>query len=127
MERVKGYLVENVRNAALDTNSWTRNQATDPRSFGRPAPFRFNQFGFDISGPIFIPHKFNSDRSKLFFLYAEEWTKRRDDSTSTYTVPTAAMRAGDLSELLRSNSFYSGARVAFDTDNNRSAERRVGK
>ena len=57
-----------------------------------PQPFRFNQFGFDINGPVFIPHKFNADRNKLFFLYAEEWTRRRDDSTNTYTVPTAAMR-----------------------------------
>src|SRR5439155_7358885 len=102
-----GDLVENFRNSALDANTWTRNHATDPSIFGRPAPFRFNQFGFDISGPVYIPHKFDSDRSKLFFLYAEEWTRRRDDSTNTYTVPTAAMRSGDLSELLRTNLFYS--------------------
>ena len=44
-------------------------------SRARPQPFRFNQFGFDINGPIFVPHKFNADRSKLFFLYAEEWTR----------------------------------------------------
>src|SRR5205823_7477318 len=113
-----GDLVENFRNSALDANTWTRNHATDPGIFGRPAPFRFNQFSFDISGSVYIPHKFNSDRSKLFFLYAEEWTRRRDDSTNTYTVPTAAMRSGDLSELLRTNLFYSGTRVAFDPDNN---------
>src|SRR2546421_403973 len=86
-----GDLVENFRNSALDANSWTRNHATDPSINGRAAPFRFNQFGFDISGPVYIPQKFNSNRSKLFFLYAEEWTRRRDDSTNTYTVPTAAM------------------------------------
>src|SRR5207244_7513915 len=69
-----GDLVENFRNSALDANTWTRNLATDRSISGRPAPFRFNQFGFDISGPIFIPHKFNSDRSKLFFLRSEEHT-----------------------------------------------------
>src|SRR3982751_272736 len=46
-----GDLVENFRNSAMDANSWTRNHSTDPSLFGRPAPFRFNQFGFDISGP----------------------------------------------------------------------------
>jgi hypothetical protein len=112
-----GDLVENFRNSALDANSWTRNHATDPSIFGRPAPFRFNQFGFDVSGPIFIPHKFNSDRTKLFFLYAEEWTRRRDDSTNTLTVPTAEMRTGDLSSLLSaSNPFFGRARVATDPD-----------
>src|SRR5713226_3387153 len=72
-----GDLVENFRNSALDANTWTRNHATDPSIYGRPAPFRFNQFGFDISGPVVIPHKLNRERTKLFFLYAEEWTRRR--------------------------------------------------
>src|SRR4051794_18000741 len=92
-----GDLVENFRNSALDANSWTRNHSSSPSQYSRAAPFRFNQYGFDLSGPVFIPHKFNSDRSKLFFLYAEEWTRRRDDSTNTLTVPTLAMRNGDLS------------------------------
>ncbi|MBI3693947.1 MAG: TonB-dependent receptor, partial [Acidobacteria bacterium] len=111
-----GDLVENFRNSALDANTWTRNLSPDPTISGRPQPFRFNQFGFDIGGPVFIPHKFNTDRSKLFFLWAEEWTKRREDNTGTLTVPTEAMRNGDLSALLASNRFYSGPRTAFDPD-----------
>jgi len=112
-----GDLVENFRNSALDANTWTRNHATDPSLASRPQPFRFNQFGFDVNGPIYIPHKFNADKSKLFFLYAEEWTRRRDDSTNTYTVPTQAMRDGDLSSLLSpSNPFFGRARVATDPD-----------
>src|SRR5258705_1216536 len=112
-QKFHGDLVENFRNSALDANTWTRNHAPDPSLFGRPAPFRFNQFGFDVSGPIFVPHKFNSDKSKLFFLYAEEWTRRRDDSTNTYTVPTLELRNGDLSSLLNpSNPFFGRARVA---------------
>src|SRR5712692_3914748 len=113
-----GDLVENFRNSALDANSWTRNLSPDPSISGRPQPFRFNQFGFDIGGPVFIPHKFNTDRSKLFFLWAEEWTKRREDNTGTLTAPTEAMRNGDLSALLTANRFYSGPRVAFDPDTN---------
>src|SRR5262245_38876283 len=112
-----GDLVENFRNSALDSNSWTRNHATDPSLSTRPQPFRFNQFGFDVSGPIFIPRHFNTARSKLFFLYAEEWTRRRDDSTNTYTVPTQAMRNGDLSNLLSaSNPFFGRVRAATDPD-----------
>ena len=113
-----GDLVENFRNSALDANSWGRQLSPDPKISGRPQAFRFNQFGFDINGPVYIPHKFNSDRSKLFFLYAEEWTRRRDDSTGTLTVPTQAMRNGDLSALLSTNRFYSGTRTAVDPDNN---------
>ena len=102
-----GDLVENFRNSALDANTWTRNHSPDPSQYSEPAPFRFNQYGFDIGGPVFIPHVFNQDRSKLFFFVAEEWIKRREGNTATGTVPTAAMRAGDLSELLNpANPFF---------------------
>src|SRR3982074_3795195 len=61
-QRFYGDLVENFRNSALHSNNWPRPPGTAPTIFGRPAPFRFNQFGFDVSGPVFIPHTFNSDR-----------------------------------------------------------------
>ena len=102
-----GDLVENFRNSALDANSWTRNHSPDASQSSQPDPFRFNQYGFDIGGPVFIPRVFNRDRSKLFFFVAEEWTKRRQGDTSTGVVPTAAMRNGDLSELLNpANPFF---------------------
>lgn len=101
-----GDLVENFRNSALDANDWTRNHSPDPAQAGGPAPFRFNQFGFDVGGPVYIPKKLNADRSKLFFFVAEEWIRRRQDSTGTGTVPSLAMRTGDLSELLNPANFY---------------------
>ena len=83
-----GNLVENFRNSALDANSWTRNLSPNVKENGGPAPFRFNQFGYDISGPVFIPGKFNSDRSKLFFLWAQEWIRRREEQNPTALVPS---------------------------------------
>jgi hypothetical protein len=112
-----GDLVENFRNSALDANSWTRNQSPNIRESGGPAPFRFNQFGFDLGGPVFIPGKFNRDRSKLFFFVAEEWIRRREDQTSTGTVPSVAMRQGDFSELLSaSNPFFGRVRAINDPE-----------
>src|SRR5262245_7896864 len=112
-----GDLVENFRNSALDANTWTRNRSNDPRISKAPAAFRFNQFGFDVGGPIFIPGKFNTDRSKLFFFFAEEWIYRRQENTATGTVPTVAMRNGDLSELLSaSNQFLGLSAVVRDPD-----------
>src|SRR5262249_53876958 len=103
---------------ALDANTWTRNKSNDPRISSAPAAFRFNQFGFDVGGPIFIPGKFNTDRSKLFFFVAEEWIYRRQEDTATGTVPTVAMRNGDLSELLNaSNQFLGRSAVVKDPDN----------
>lgn len=112
-----GDLVENFRNSALDANSWTRNHSSSPDQYRRAAPFRFNQFGFDIGGPVFVPKHWNRERNKLFFFYAEEWIKRRDENTPTGTVPTVAMRSGDLSELLNpANPFFRAVRTLRDPD-----------
>jgi hypothetical protein len=106
-----GGLVENFRNAWLDANSWTRNHSPIGSIASHPAPFRFNQYGYNLGGPIFIG-KFNSARTKLFFFVAQEWIARREDLTSTGTVPSLAMRKGDFSELLNpANPFFGKARV----------------
>src|SRR5438552_11670381 len=101
-----GDLVENFRNSALDANTWTRNHSPLADVSSGAAPYRFNQYGFDVGGPVFIPKHFNSDRNKLFFFYAEEWIKRRYDTTNTGTVPSLAMRNGDFSELLNAANPY---------------------
>ena len=110
-----GDLVENFRNSALDANTWTRKHSPIQSVANGPAPYRFNQFGFDVGGPVFIPHHFNSDRSKLFVFYAEEWIKRRYETTNTGVVPSLAMRNGDFSELLDpSNPFFKRSRAITD-------------
>ena len=112
-----GDLVENFRNSALDANQWQRNRSPDPAQYSGAAPFRFNQFGFDVGGPVFIPKRFNQDRSKLFVFYAEEWVRRRYENTNTGIVPTVAMRNGDLSSLLvASNPYFGRVRTATDPD-----------
>lgn len=110
-----GDLYEALRNAAFDANTWSRNQSPRPSQYLSPPKQNYNDFGFDIGGPVFIPHRFNSDRSKLFLFWAEEWVKRRYDQEQTGTVPTAAMRSGDLSGLLSaSNPFFGKVRTATD-------------
>src|SRR5437868_5827081 len=99
-----GSVFEYFRNNALNANTWQRNGAHLPRQ-----AFRYNQFGWNLNGPIFIPGHFNKDRSKLFFVVGQEWVKyNHDDTTSaTLKVPTALMRTGNFSELLGPNIFYS--------------------
>ncbi len=110
-----GDVVENFRNSWLDANSWTRNHSPNKQESTGPAPFRFNQYGYDIGGPIFVPGKFNSNRSKLFFFWAQEWITRREEQTGTATVPSLAMRRGDFSELLNTaNKYFGKARVIKD-------------
>jgi hypothetical protein len=107
--------IENYRNEALDANQWQRNNSGNPRLSNGPDPYSFNQWGFHLGGPVLIPGGFNKDRSKLFFFWGEEWIRRRDNPTSTLTVPTAAMRRGDFSELLNpANTFFGRVRTITD-------------
>lgn len=111
-----GGVYEYFRNSALNANDWSRNRlgtpsqsCDDPRyekaQFCRPNPFRFNQFGYNFNGPVVIPGtNFNKDRSKLFFLWGQEWVKERKSVNSTRKVPSLKMRQGDFSELLLSKN-----------------------
>ncbi len=106
-----GAFYEYLRNNAMDANSWTRNQST---ASNFTAPYKYNQFGYNISGPVTIPKIFNRNREKLFFLFAQEWVKIRQESSTFQRVPSALMRQGNFSELLGSNIYYSGVRTIND-------------
>ena len=106
-----GSAYEYLRNPVFDANTWDRNLKT---STNFVAPYHFNQFGYNIAGPVYIPKKLNADKSKLFFMWAQEWVKYPRDAGNYRTVPTAAMRGGDFSELLGSNSFFSSPQIIKD-------------
>jgi hypothetical protein len=98
-----GTVFEYFRNNALNANTWSRNL----NGQGRGA-FRYNQFGWNLNGPAFIPGHLNKNRDRLFFLVGQEWVKYNHDDTSgsTLKVPTALMRQGNFSELLGPLRFH---------------------
>src|ERR1022692_4599867 len=76
------------------------NDMTAVNYFSHTSPLQknvFNQYGFAIGGPIWIP-KVVHGKNKLFFFADYQGTKRRQyASTPNLTLPTAAMRTGDFS------------------------------
>lgn len=113
--RFHGSMFEALRNREFDANTWSRNQSPLRDQNSRAPKETYNDFGFDLGGPIYIPGKFNTGRNKLFFFWADEWVRRREDQTVTATVPTVAMRQGDLSALLDpKNGFFGKTRIAID-------------
>jgi hypothetical protein len=114
-----GQAYDFFRNSAMDANTWVRNNSTLSVQNSTPQPLKFNQFGYGINGPIYIPGKFNKDRNKLFFLFNQEWVRYRTTPTNTAVVPTQLMRQGNFSELLVGpNAFFSKAYNLFDPTNN---------
>lgn len=106
-----GTAYEYFRNSALDANTWARNRSTASNFV---APFRYNQYGYNVSGPVLIPKLFNRNREKLFFLFSQEWVKFRQEQTTFQRVPSALMRAGNFSELLGPNAYYGAPRMIND-------------
>ncbi len=102
-----GAVFEYLRNSFFNANTWQRNNSPDPALANHPEAFRYNQFGWNLNGPVYIPGHFNTSRQKLFFLVGQEYVRYRRSPTQTGKVPTMAMRNGDFSELLGPNIFYS--------------------
>ncbi len=79
-----------------------RNEALDARNFfdARKPPFKRNQFGLSIGGPVMLPHFgdggpiFSYDgKNETFFFFSYEGTRQRQGLTLTSNVLTDAQRA----------------------------------
>jgi hypothetical protein len=115
-----GAAYEYLRNTALNANTWARN-ANQNGLTSSAAPVHYNQFGYNVGGPIYIPGKFNTSKSKVFFYLGQEWLKYHYEesgssvgSAGLLLVPSVKMRQGDFSELLNPNPFYSTTKIIKD-------------
>ncbi|HET7841485.1 MAG TPA: carboxypeptidase-like regulatory domain-containing protein, partial [Terriglobia bacterium] len=107
-----GTLFEYLRNDHLDANEWFLNRQlwsgldVQRDCGGNPAgpcnapkrPLKRNDFGYNLGGPVFVPGRYNKDRSKTFFFWSQNWRKNREGAIINATVPTMLMRQGDFSE-----------------------------
>lgn len=82
------------RNDALDASDFfaNRNGTEKPK-------LRYNAYGFNVGGPVFVPKLYNRDRNKTFFFYNMEWRKLIQGNQITATGIPAAEFNGDFSAL----------------------------
>ncbi|HEV2381642.1 MAG TPA: TonB-dependent receptor [Terriglobia bacterium] len=81
-----------VRNNIFDANNFFLNAAG-----ASIPPFHYNDFGYTIGGPFYIPGHYNTDKTKTFVFWDQEWLRESSASTLVAATPTAAMRSGDFS------------------------------
>ncbi|HTM49392.1 MAG TPA: TonB-dependent receptor [Bryobacteraceae bacterium] len=93
-----GVLYEFLRNDKFDANGFfnNRNRKTKP-------PFRFNQFGFTLGGPL------TPSRSSTFFFLNYEGVRQVDPGSATFSLPTPRMKAGNFGEI--ANIIYDPATI----------------
>ena len=87
--RLHGTVFEFHRDDALDARPYAFNaqQAAAPKP-----PFKWDQYGYTLGGPVWQNH--------IFFMSNFEGYRDRKQFQTPYSVPSAAMRRGDFSELL---------------------------
>jgi Carboxypeptidase regulatory-like domain len=94
-----GSAFEFLRNDKLDARPYFFKDPESPtQTAPLKAPYRQNQYGFTLGGPVQIPKLFDG-RNRLFFLANYEGFKSRRTTPQFFTTMTPAMRAGDFSAV----------------------------
>ncbi len=104
-----GSLFEFVRNDKMDAKSYAFTSARPPKD-----PFKWNQYGFTLGGPVSIPKLFDG-KNRLFFMSNYEWFRQRRNVQAVYSLPSAQMRTGDFNQV--ADGIYDPATRAPFTEN----------
>lgn len=86
-----GSVYEFFRNDKLDANDFFLNSSGSPKS-----QLRFNNFGYTLGGPFWIPGLYNKSKTKDFFFASYEGRREVRGNVATDNVPTARQRQGIL-------------------------------
>jgi Carboxypeptidase regulatory-like domain len=98
-----GSAYEYFRNDYLDAAGYLNDQTNTKKS-----AYRYNDFGFSIGGPVWIPKIYNG-HDRTFFFVSENWLREVTYSSATQAfVPTAEERAGNYT-----NEWYQNASGAW--------------
>lgn len=105
-----GRVYEYIRNDAFDAVPHEVAQRGGERNL-----LRRNQFGFSVSGPVFLPKLYDGRRA-TFFTFSYEGTRQRVGRSFLRTLPTSLQQSGEFSDLVNK----AGAPVTvYDPDSTR--------
>jgi hypothetical protein len=99
-----GGVYEHIRNDAIQAYPYRFLTTTTPVK----APLRYNDFGWTLGGPVWIPHLFNQNREKLFFFAAQEFKRLRNSTATVVAVPTPTQ----ISNAIAAGSTATGRALA---------------
>jgi hypothetical protein len=95
--QLHGSAYDYMKNDKLNANSWANNTNNVLR--GRQ---RHNEYGFTISGPVFVPKVYDG-KNKTFFFFNFEQINDHGVSTPAAQVPTALQKSGNFSQTFTSS------------------------
>jgi len=107
---IHGTVYEYYKSTGLDANTYQNKYESDispiagcaaSQCIGRPS-HKSNQYGFEMDGPVFIPHLYNG-HDKTFFMIAGEIFNQVTPGPNTFSVPGVY---GQPSWLTPVNGYY---------------------
>jgi hypothetical protein len=93
-----GALFEFFRNDKLDATQYAFSALRPSKD-----PFKWNQYGFTLGGPVWLPKVFNG-KDKLFFMANYESYRKRGSTTALYGLASTQIQGGDFSAI--ANKIY---------------------
>lgn len=93
--RLHGDAFDIIRNQLFDSDGFFPT-AFSPDGNPRPPVNQQNNYGFTVSGPVYIPKVYHG-RNRTFFLFTDDWYRENLAQKQIGTVATPAMKAGDFS------------------------------
>jgi hypothetical protein len=98
--QIHGSAYEFNRNNFYNANTFGGRAAIangEPLSTADTVPIeRYNDFGFTVGGPVYIPKLYQPQKDKTFFFWSEEWRKASTPGLNVINVPTPAELAGSF-------------------------------
>ena len=79
-------------------------------------PYKKNDFGYTVGGPVYIPKVYNQNKEKTFFFWSQEWRRDRVPNAFNVQVPYSAERTGDFSDVCPNNSVSPASMVDCPTN-----------
>ncbi len=92
-----GDAYEFVRNDLFNSQNYFNSVAAG--GSGTVPPYKKNDFGYTVGGPVYIPGVYNKDKQKTFFFWSQEWRRDRVPNAFNVQVPYSAERTGDFSDV----------------------------
>jgi Carboxypeptidase regulatory-like domain len=97
-----------------DVYEFNRNNIFNSRNYfdetSSAPPYKKNDFGYTLGGPIYIPGHYNKEKNKTFFFWSQEWRLERVPNTFNIPVPSNSERMGNFSDVCPAagTTFYRG-------------------
>jgi hypothetical protein len=90
---IHGAAYDYIQNTALNAHQFT-DQPGDPKQIQH-----YNQYGFDVGGPVFIPKIYHGQDKTFFFASYEKINQIQQSSSGISSTLTQAQRDGDFSAI----------------------------